>query len=397
MLNTTDIVIIGGGIAGLWALNELKHLGYNVILLETDALGAGQTIKSQGIIHGGLKYALSGNLNSAANALKDMPTYWQKCLDGTGEIDLSKVQVLAKGQHMWSTNKLIGGITTLFASSALNSQVQTLNKDQWPKPLRNSAAQGKVYRVEELVLNVPSLLKALATPYLNCCIKIDDPEQCKLELDALNNIRQINVTVNNQQIKITAQRYIFTAGTGNEDLIRPLYKNPIMQRRPLHMVLVKSHNLSPLYGHCVGLSSTPRITITTHIAKDGEPVWYLGGKLAEDGVNVDPAKQQEIARQELASIFPKLDLNQATWASFYVDRAEEKQADGSKPNSTTALAQNNFITAWPTKLAMAPILAKQIFEILQTQNIQPTPKLAAASLDSLPQPEIAEPIWDQLL
>ena len=397
MLNTTDIVIIGGGIAGLWTLHELKQLGYNVVLLETDALGAGQTIKSQGIIHGGLKYALSGSLNSSSNALSDMPKYWGECLGGTGELDLSSVKILAKGQHMWSINKITGGISTLFASNALKSKVQTVNKESWPAPLKNSAVCSKVYRVEELVLNIPSLLAALAKPYIDCCIKIDSPDSCKLELDALNNIRHLIFTVNNQAVKLSAQKFIFTAGAGNEDLIRPLIKNPVMQRRPLHMVLVKSPKLAPLFGHCIGLGSTPRVTITTHIAKDGLPVWYLGGKLAEEGVALEPEKQLKVAQQELTNLFPNLDLSTANWASFYVDRAEEKQADGSKPSSISVLTQKNFITAWPTKLALAPILAKKIFEILQTENIQPTAKLAAATLENLPQPKIAEAIWDQLL
>ena len=56
-LNT---VIFGGGIAGLWTLNLLKARGYtNIALLETNTLGHKQTGLSQGIIHGGIKYALA--------------------------------------------------------------------------------------------------------------------------------------------------------------------------------------------------------------------------------------------------------------------------------------------------------------------------------------------------
>ena len=48
------IIIIGGGIAGLWMLNRLRAEGYDVMLLEKNQLGAGQTIASQGMIHGGI-------------------------------------------------------------------------------------------------------------------------------------------------------------------------------------------------------------------------------------------------------------------------------------------------------------------------------------------------------
>ena len=48
-----DVVIFGGGAAGLWTLDELHRAGRSVVLLESGDLGAGQTIASQGIIHGG--------------------------------------------------------------------------------------------------------------------------------------------------------------------------------------------------------------------------------------------------------------------------------------------------------------------------------------------------------
>ena len=59
----TDICIIGGGVAGLWLNARLRKAGYHTVLIERGALGGGQSVKSQGIIHGGIKYALGGKLN----------------------------------------------------------------------------------------------------------------------------------------------------------------------------------------------------------------------------------------------------------------------------------------------------------------------------------------------
>ncbi|MDF1622160.1 MAG: FAD-dependent oxidoreductase, partial [Pseudohongiella nitratireducens] len=59
----SQITIVGGGIAGLWLLNRLCLAGYDAILLDKGGLGSGQTLASQGIIHGGLKYALNGILD----------------------------------------------------------------------------------------------------------------------------------------------------------------------------------------------------------------------------------------------------------------------------------------------------------------------------------------------
>ncbi len=76
-----DALIIGGGIAGLWLLNCLKSASYRVMLLDKNPLGSGQSVASQGMIHGGIKYALSGSLTSATDAIADMPAHWQACLE----------------------------------------------------------------------------------------------------------------------------------------------------------------------------------------------------------------------------------------------------------------------------------------------------------------------------
>ena len=38
-----DVVIFGGGAAGLWLLDQLVENGYDALLLETGDLGSGQT------------------------------------------------------------------------------------------------------------------------------------------------------------------------------------------------------------------------------------------------------------------------------------------------------------------------------------------------------------------
>ncbi len=390
-----DIVIFGGGIAGLWTLARLQNMGYNAILLETDTLGGGQTIKSQGIIHGGLKYALSGQVSASVASLQDMPQLWQRCLDGQGELSLQGANILATAQYMWSVDRFTGGLTTLFASNAMRSHVEVAQPSTWPQIISTSAIQSKVYKLAELVLDIPSVLKILATPLLNKCIKVTQHE-CKLAIDDNKRIKHITIHADKQPIQICAQKYIFTAGSGNAHIMQDLHKAPTMQLRPLHMVLLKAPNLATVYGHCISLNTVPRITITTHTAHDGTPVWYLGGKLAEEGVHRTAEQQIAAAKQELCSIFPKLDLSTADFATFFIDRAEAKQADGAKPTTVTVYNEHNYITAWPTKLALAPVLAQVIIQQLAQDAVQP--KYAPhAALTNLPQPCIATPIWDQLL
>ena len=102
----SDLIIFGGGIAGLWTYNVLKDAGYSVILLEKDKLGGTQSMASQGMIHGGQRYALQGKANSHSESISEMPKIWEDCLKGKTSPDLSSAQILSQKQYLWSPGGL---------------------------------------------------------------------------------------------------------------------------------------------------------------------------------------------------------------------------------------------------------------------------------------------------
>ena len=57
---TVDVLIVGAGCAGLFLLDSLVRKGISALLIESTALGYGQTTSSQGILHAGVKYSLDG-------------------------------------------------------------------------------------------------------------------------------------------------------------------------------------------------------------------------------------------------------------------------------------------------------------------------------------------------
>ena len=91
--HTIDVLIAGGGIAGLWLLNLLTRRGYSALLLEADALGCGQTLASQGMIHGGIKYALAGALTRPSDPMTWNPSQY---LQYAGERLRPAVDLLAR-------------------------------------------------------------------------------------------------------------------------------------------------------------------------------------------------------------------------------------------------------------------------------------------------------------
>lgn len=302
---STDVLIVGGGVAGLWLNARLRAKGYATLLVERESLGGGQSVKSQGIIHGGAKYALHGALSGASEAIADMPRRWREALDGCGELDLSGVRLLSDAHYLWSPGTLAGNLTSFFASKAVRGRVDQVKGEQLPPALQNPKFKGKVYRLAELVVDVPSLIARLAELAGDSLLAADDIQPLH------DNGQLVGLRVDGREIR--AQRIVLSAGRGNADLLASLdVPQPAQQLRPLHMVMVKGPSLKPLYAHCLGGGPKPRVTVTSHPSADGEWVWYLGGDLAEaDGVARDEAAQIDAARKELSQLLPWIDLSTA--------------------------------------------------------------------------------------
>ncbi|WP_044420845.1 NAD(P)/FAD-dependent oxidoreductase [Pseudomonas syringae group genomosp. 3] len=385
---STDVLIVGAGVAGLWLNARLRRQGFSTVLVESASLGGGQSLKSQGIIHGGAKYALHGALSGASEAIADMPRRWREALDGKGELDLSGVRLLSEAHYLWSPGTIAGNLTSFFASKAVRGRVDQVKGEQLPPALQNPKFKGKVYRLAELVVDVPSLIKRLAELAEDSLLAGQKIEPL-YEADELIGLR-----VDGRDIH--AQRIVLSAGGGNADLLNALgVSQPQMQRRPLHMVLVKGPTLKPLFAHCLGGGPKPRITVTTHPAADGQCVWYLGGDLAEaDGVAREPDAQIAVARKELEALLPWVDLSQAQWATLRVDRAEPAQSGLVRPDNAFLDSQRRLMVGWPTKLALAPDFADRVLSHLSKDGIHPTPQ---APLLDMPRPPLAIPVWDELL
>ncbi|MCO6056437.1 FAD-dependent oxidoreductase [Pseudomonas sp. MOB-449] len=385
---STDVLILGGGIAGLWLNARLRKQGFATLLVENASLGGGQSVRSQGIIHGGAKYALHGALTGASEAIADMPRRWQEALAGNGELDLAGVRLLSDAHYLWSPGTLAGNLTSFFASKAVRGRVDQVKGSDLPPALQHPKFKGKVYRLAELVLDVPSLISRLA----------------ELAGDGLLAARTIEPLLEDGQLtglrldgrEVRAQRIVLSAGAGNQALLEALgLSQPAMQLRPLHMVMVKAPSLKPLYAHCLGGGPKPRITVTSHPAADGQWVWYLGGDIAEaDGVARNEAEQIAAAEQELRHLLPWVDLSAAQWATLRVDRAEPAQSGLVRPDNAFLSEQGRLLVGWPTKLALAPDFADRVLAAFARDGVRPGANLP---LPALPRPPVAQAVWEELL
>lgn len=392
-----DIAIIGGGIAGLWLINRLHNAGYHCALFESKALGSHQSVASQGMIHGGIKYTLNGALTGASEAIADMPAHWQDCLCGNGDVDLRGANVLSDHFYMWSTASVASQLTTFFASKATRGRVDKVKAKHRPPIFQQDGFKGQLYKLVDIVLDVPSVLRKLAgnvsgktylLPREHAHWSKDEQGHC-----------QLNIETPNHSARVRAKQFIFTAGSANADLLKQLGESaPAMQIRPLQQVMVKHNFEHAFYGHCLGTDKTPRLTISSHPCQDGQWAWYLGGSLAEKGVEQSPQEVIDSARAELKKLMPWMDLSNAQWSTLRVDRAEPLQQNLVRPDKAfvgRTAGCSNVLVAWPTKLTLAPNLANETLSLLKDVGVEPSNQTHNIdALSFLKQAPIAKSPWD---
>ena len=377
-----DIIIFGGGIAGLWLANVLKRAGYNLILIEKDTLGGAQTLASQGMIHGGQKYTLQGAVTDHAASIARMPERWESCFGGYGEIDLTSVKFLSENQIMWPAGSILSDIAVFGAAQMVNAATSKLKQAEIPDALKANGKKfkGSVYSMPEKVLDVRTLVQAMAAPLQGRLFKGEVTEILPDGQAAINGM------------VMQAQMLIFTSGTGNEEAFKMLkIEKQLTQRRPLRQIMVRPVP-DALYGHGIVGKPKPRMTVTAHPnGRDGY-VWYLGGGVAEESAALDDAAAIDFARKELQAVFPHIDWTNKQWATWAGDRAEPYDEDGQLPPGPFVQQRGRVLIAWPTKLTFAPALADRIADKLRDKKIVPEYKTEPPS--ELPPAEVGRYPWE---
>lgn len=397
----TDIVVLGGGIAGLWMLNRLRQQGFDAIVLEKSTLGGKQTLASQGIIHGGLKYALSGVLSPASSAIAGMPDRWRRCLAGEADMDLRKCNVLSADYYMWSTGGYRSRLKTFLGSKALRGRIDVLSASAYPNFFQGLSIAGALYKLTDFVVDTPSLIRVLAEPHLDRIFRVES-SQLNARLDFDGKLNSLIIGQGDSAIQVKAQRFILSAGEGNAQLLEQFgASEPAMQTRPLHMLAVKLQHAVPAYLHCIGDSfgMTPKLTITSHPQPDGSFVWYIGGEIAESGVGRSSEEQINEGKRQLAQTFPWVDFTTASWFSFPINRAEPSLPNLQRPDTSYLHACDKLIVTWPTKLTLTPDLGDALMHSLTEQNITPRNRENnSASMTALaqicPTPEFGQAHWE---
>ncbi len=368
-------IIVGGGISGLWLAAELRSRNIPCLILEKAALGEAQTLSSQGMIHGGTKYAIDGVFTRAASEISGMPDRWRMALQGRGPVNLRGVELESNSQLLWSVESVHENLIAFFASKLMKSRMERVDPKQ-EEAFASPEFKGHLYRLSEPVIKLNTLIARFIEILADCLFQAE-------VVSAIYELNQI-VGVKTDRGDVFGE-VILTSGEGIEKILSNSgITTPKMQRRPLAMGVVKLETAIPkIFGHQIGIGAQPKLTISTHDINKQQYL-YLGGQVAEEGCNRDDQTQTKAFEQALAGALPWLSPKIAQLSIYRINRAEPYSDNGKRPDSAHVSSVNGIHVCWPTKLALAPALADQVIPRLKPSRSREMPKFPIAKQGQCP-------------
>jgi hypothetical protein len=258
--------------------------------------------------------------------------------------------------------------------------------EHWPAALHGSALA--VYSMAEPVVTTGTVLEALAAPHRAAIVRYD-PATLKFEADG-------HIVVGSPALTLAPRAIVFAAGSGNAGLLTSAgYAPTMMQERGLSMTLLRGP-LPRLFGHCV-VGGKTRLTVTSVEAGDGRRVWQVGGEIAERNlIERDDATARARAAREIRRWLPGLDLGGVQIAIHRAMRAEAATRDNRRPSGVhVGRASSRTWVVWPTKLALAPVLADELRTELSVELKQPAKYDAPERWPEGPRPAVAAYPWEK--
>ena len=386
-----DVLIFGGGVAGLWLLAALTAEKHHCLLIERKRLGEGQTAAAQGILHGGLKYSLRRLLWQGLGAIREMPERWRQHLQGERVPDLSNTRVRSDHCYLWNSESLQSRLGMWGARANLHVKPVLLKDDERPELLRN--CPGTVARLDEWVIDPQSLLNNLRSKAAERILHVTARQRLHFRRCSDDYHVELKHPDTGLSLSLHPRTIIFAAGEGNEALRQQAgLSNNSMQRRPLHMTMVRG--ALPLFnGHCLDGAKT-RLSISSDRDSSGAVIWQLGGQVAEDGVQMNPRDCIAHAYAECRAVLPDQPFKDTVWSSYRIDRAEAKAPLGFGPDDIGLLIDDRTLTVWPTKLVLTPRLVDTVLAQL-TPARDRNDLLDLAAIAPWPRPEIAPAPWEK--
>src|ERR1043165_2605609 len=379
----TDVLIIGGGVQGLWLLKQLRELNFDAVLVEQHALGARQSCHSHGFLHEGYNYPV---VVKRVEELKESAQLWsawlankvpEKIHYGHEPAIYGFEEQTAIGRYgLWSKNTDVFG---------------TIPEPAVIPPFLNETAVQRAYKTEEKNLSPRWVIKQLAAECNEDICKIKKITGMEMSKETGRaRVEYVTVETEKGTLEIKPGSVVFAAGAGNYDLLKQVSQkvdgneNRTANKQKAtvsHMLVVcgPSERFKPLTGafpdlklFVVGRQYTSKIR--GHSKKI--TVWFISG--TDKGARIefgDSVKRHtrnsawpDSVINSLRQLSPKYFGRESTVklkCGYYVapmaDYSPGPDAERAEMHSDWAIkkfGRDNLWTLYPHRLTLAPFVGK---------------------------------------
>jgi glycine/D-amino acid oxidase-like deaminating enzyme len=382
-----DVVIIGGGIQGLWLLSDLVEAGYQTILLERKRPGFGQTGHSHVFLHEGHIYAsmlqeTPQDTQSRVAAVLKANALWKAALKGGG-----RLQNLTSLQSNFYIGWSDPGKAWTFEERCELTNLPYQEVEPDPLEFAKSAKITNLYKSEGISLESSVLLDRLMSfsnegKLVGCCQKLSVQANETGGFDLLAE-HDRDLAVNQEKepsLQIRARSLVLSAGAGNETVINSLFgsatTNATRQQTVKTFMLVLRHKQDSLPWLAGMFPDFGGIFFVSRKDSQGRTVWLIGDKQRElvavpgDMTTFDAITWFEKLKRAMEKLFPDTTANADNyeWGIYEATKAEHLTKN-KRFTSGGAFPESYHVhkdpakplwLVWPTLLTFAPLVARSI-------------------------------------
>ena len=375
-----DVLIVGGGVLGLWLLGELRDRHYHAVLLERRELGGEQTCHSHVYIHEGHLYREAHA--DLARRLRTVHLSWSAWLSS---------QTVARGFEPSCFG--FKGLPEADGKLALWAKLELPINEVDPPGVLEGGVVRRTFQTRECCLTGESLVDALRAKLDHCITLVDDIESISVAPDPSTRgaeITGVRVRLSGTSVDVRPRALVLAAGARNQPLLdlvaggRQPLKGMVQAKQQLrlaHMLVIRgaAGRLAPLTGifpDVGGLFLVSRVT-------DDEVVWLVSDDRSplvdsvEEWLDRDTREWLPRMLLSLRQIAPKQfaddHLPHLQWGVYAAPKAEGR-ASGALPDEERIeqCGIRNMWAVWPTKLTLAPIASLAVTDAIVKARIDPS-------------------------
>jgi glycine/D-amino acid oxidase-like deaminating enzyme len=368
-----DVLILGGGVQGLWLLTDLRNAGYTAALVDPNPIGGAQTLHSHGFIHFG--HAYPHVYSKSSGYFAKARSSWEKFLSDNRHV---------AGPPQPAFVGFLSLANALFWEDAWQASGLRFEKLlNLPTQFHNSALEC-VYTTPQRRISPALLVKHLATTQRPAIVH-GRPLSAKISQWG-PQIKSVEVLVRTAKgdVGFCPRALVVAAGAGNDGLLLTLglanafSERPSTRTRRSFMLVVKSEARLPLPRLSL-LVPDLWLFVVSQSLSNGTVVWLVSSGIdqPEGLLNSRPPEAARVVAGRLRFLLPSIfESDSVQFASY-----EGLKSDVVIPHQTEppivaptvcASPDLSVMLVSPTKLTLAPVASEMVLELIDARGIKPS-------------------------